>query len=345
MAVHRARVDDLPGWRSDPTGAAAGAQPRRNPAAVVARVRPAAALRLVNAGIAAYAVASVALVATHRVGLTSEHVILLGLVAAGLVPRLRVLVRDWVPFLFIAVMFEDLGALQPLVAGSVHAAGPAILERRVLGVDAAPWLQARLGGLVGAVWWQLPLVGEYLVHFLAPLLAGGWLWWRHRSRFEGFVAAYTLVMALGFAGYLLYPEMPPWLAAQHGLVPPVGRVVVSVLDHLGGVGALYSGADPFPNGAMPSLHVAVPMVIALTMMAGQRRRISRIWLLYPLTISFAVVDLGEHYVSDVVAGLALGAACWAVVEMVSRLAARRASTAVSAASTFAPSPARTCEGH
>jgi hypothetical protein len=84
-------------------------------------------LAVVNAAIAVYGVGSIALILTHRVALTSEHAILLVLLAAGLIPRLRATVRAWVPFLFVAVMFEDLGSLQPLVAGSVHAAGPAAL--------------------------------------------------------------------------------------------------------------------------------------------------------------------------------------------------------------------------
>lgn len=273
------------------------------------------ALTVLQWCIAIYAVGSLGLVATHEVGLTSEHAILVVLVLAGAVPRLRRLVRDWLPFLFVGVMFEDLGALQPLIASGVHSAGPAAFERGVFGgVNVAGWLQAHLGGLAGATWWQLVLVGEYLAHFVAPIAAGAWLWWRHRSRFGGFVAAYTLVMAAGFGVFLLYPEMPPWLAAQQGLIEPVRRVVVTTLQHLGGFGAVYSGADPFPNGAMPSLHVAVPMVIALALIAAQGRgRWRWLWLLYPLTLSFAVVDLGEHYVADAVVGLAFGALCWGLV--------------------------------
>ena len=290
--------------------------------AASAAERSAGALRLVHWAIRVYAVVSIALVATHRVGLTSEHAILLVLVAAGLVPRLRGLVHDWLPFLFVAVMFEDLGALQPLVAGGVHTAGPAAFERAVLGVNAAPWLQAHLGGLSGPVWWQVPLVAEYLAHFLTPLLAGAYLWWRHRSRFGAFVAAYMVVMATGFAVYLVYPEMPPWLASQHGLVAPVQRVVVSALDHLGAFGHVYAGADPFPDGAMPSLHVAVPTVIAVSLLARARGWARWLWLLYPLTVGFAVVDLGEHYVADVVVGIAVGVVGWAVVEMGPALAGR-----------------------
>ena len=276
--------------------------------------RSARALAAVNAFIAVYGVASMGLVATRRVGLTAEHAILLVLIGAGMVPRLRTMVRAWLPFLFVAVMFEDLGAVQPLVAGAVHTAGPAVFERNIFGVNVAPWLQQHLGGLHGAQWWQIPLVFEYLAHFVAPILAAGYLWLRARQRFGDFVAVYSLVMAAGFAVYLIFPEMPPWLAAQQGLVQPVQRIVVGALDHVPVLGSVYAGADPFPDGAMPSLHVAVPMAIALAMIAARGHGRARwLWLLYPLTISFAVVDLGEHYVADAVVGLAFGALCFYAV--------------------------------
>ncbi len=285
--------------------------------------RPERALTALYAAISVYAVGSLALVATHRVGLTSEHVILLGLVALGLVPRLRGIVRDWLPFLFVAVMFEDLGALQPLLARGVHTAGPAVFERDIFGgVNVGPWLQQHLGGLDGITWWQIPLVLEYLAHFATPLIAGGYLWWRHRDRFGRYVTTYALVMAAGFAVYLLFPEMPPWLAAEKGLIDPVSRTVVTALTHLGGFGHFYAGADPYPDGAMPSLHVAVPTIIALTLIGTLRGRTRWLWLLYPLTISFAVVDLGEHYVADTVVGLAFGVLCWAAVAGVPVLASR-----------------------
>lgn len=285
--------------------------------------RPELALTVLYGAISVYAVGSLALVATHRVGLTSEHVILLGLVALGLVPRLRVIVRDWLPFLFIAVMFEDLGALQPLLAGGIHAAGPAVLERDIFGgVNVGPWLQQHLGGLGGVTWWQIPLVLEYLAHFATPLIAGGYLWWRHRDRFGTYVTTYALVMAAGFAVYLLFPEMPPWRAAEQGLIAPVSRTVVTALTHLGGFGHFYAGADPYPDGAMPSLHVAVPTIIALSLIDTLRGRTRWLWLLYPLTISFAVVDLGEHYVADAVVGLAFGVLCWAAVTGAAVLASR-----------------------
>ena len=273
---------------------------------------------LVYGAMLAYAVASIGLMFTKQVGLTSEHVILLGLVAFAIAGRARPFVWDWLPFLFVAVMFEDLTSVGAKIAGSVHELGPIAAEKGFLGgVVACTWLQQHLMvGVVGRTLGVL-LAVEYLFHFAAPLVAGMWLWLRHRDRFGAFVGAYMLVMSAGFIGYLLYPEAPPWLAAQHGELPHVHRIVVETLQNLGGFGNFYAGADPEPNAAMPSLHVSVPLIISMSIVSvkGWHSRRSWLWMLYPVTISFGVVYLGEHYIADVVVGLALGAACWLVAEL------------------------------
>ena len=273
---------------------------------------------LVYGAMLLYAVLSIALMATHAVGITSEHAILIALVLFSIVGKARPFVWDWLPFLFIAVMFEDLTGVGAQIAGAVHTAGPIVFEKTFLGgTVATTWLQDRLGhGLIQHVF-ENALVAEYLFHFAAPLVAGLWLWWRHREWFSTFVTAYFLVMAVGFLVYLVFPEMPPWLAAREGLLPHVQRMVVDTLQQVGGFGQFYAGADPEPNAAMPSLHVAVPMAIACTILIvrGARRWTSWLWMLYPLSLSFGVLYLGEHYVADAVVGLALGAAAFGVAVM------------------------------
>jgi hypothetical protein len=288
---------------------------------------------VVYGAMAIYAVLSIALMATKQVGITSEHVIILGLVAFAIVGKARPFVWDWLPFLFIAVMFEDLTGVGAGLAGAVHSAGPIVFEKTILGgVVATTWLQDRLGhGLVQRIF-ELGLVAEYLFHFAAPLAAGLWLWLRHREWFSTFVTAYFLVMAVGFIVYLIFPEMPPWLAARQGLLPHVQRMVVDSLQQVGGFGQFYAGADPEPNAAMPSLHVSVPMLIAcmVVVVQGARHWKSWLWMLYPLTLSFGVLYLGEHYVADVVVGIALGAACFGLAVASRNWGVRSAAATVAA---------------
>jgi len=304
--------------RLQATGQAVASAARTVNAAIAAPVqrRSVHAFRqrpLVYSAMVLYALASIALMATRQVGITSEHALLLCLVAFAVVGRARPFVWDWLPFLFVAVMFEDLTGVGERLAGAVHTAGPIVFEKTILGgVVASTWLQARLGHGTLQHFVETGLVVEYLFHFAAPLVAGLWLWFRHREWFATFVSAYVIVMAAGFLIYLVFPEMPPWLAAREGLLPHVQRMVVDTLQQVGGFCQFYAGADPEPNAAMPSLHVAVPMVIACTVVAvrGSRRWTSWLWMLYPLTLSFGVLYLGEHYLADAVVGVLLGAVCW-----------------------------------
>jgi membrane-associated phospholipid phosphatase len=326
----------VPGRRSRAVATALSSHPRSQAARRRVHAtgqRVASAARTVNAAIAApaqrrsvhafrqrplvysamlvYAVASIALMATRQVGITSEHAVLLCLVAFALVGRARPFVWDWLPFIFVAVMFEDLTGVGERLAGAVHTVGPIVFEKTLLGgAVATNWLQDRLGHGTFQHIFETGLVAEYLFHFAAPLVAGLWLWFRHREWFSTFVSAYVLVMAVGFIIYLIFPEMPPWLAARDGLIPHVQRMVVDTLQRVGGFGQFYAGADPEPNAAMPSLHVAVPMVIACTVVAVRGTRRSWLWMLYPLTLSFGVLYLGEHYLADTVVGVVLGALCF-----------------------------------
>jgi hypothetical protein len=273
-----------------------------------------------------YTFVSIGLMATHSVGLTSEHVVLIGIVIFAVVGRARPFVWDWLPFVFVAVMFEDLTSVGAALSTSVHAVGPIAIERLLLGgAVATTWLQTHIGNGHLAAFLNAVLTSEYLLHFAAPLAAGLWLWRRHRESFGRFVSAYMLLMTSGFVIYMLFPEMPPWLAARGGLLPPVHRIVVDSLQQLAGFGKFYSGADPEPNAAMPSLHVALPMLIACTVVGvSTRRRAAWLWMLYPLTISFGVVYLGEHYVADALVGLGLGLLCYGAVEIGGKAAGRSA---------------------
>lgn len=267
---------------------------------------------------AAYAVASTVLMARHDVGVTSEHVLLLCVVGLATVAPARAFVWDWLPFIFVGAMFEDLQPMASRFVVGSNLTGPIDLESSVLGGNvAAVWLQRSLDVAGGLRWYDVVLSVEYLLHFAAPLLMGAWLWWRHRARFGAFVTAYVMIMAAGFVIYLAYPEVPPWLAAERGALPHLDRIVVQVLDGVHqGLGGLYAGADPEPNGAMPALHVSIPVLIAATWWSVYGHHAPSTWLLllYPVTVSFATIYLGEHYLIDDIVGLGVGLAGFTLAE-------------------------------
>lgn len=262
----------------------------------------------------AYAVVSTVLMLMHTVGVTSDHALLIALVLLAILAPARAFVWDFLPFLAVAVMFSDVGTMVEKHTQAAHTMAPIFAERAILGGNiAAVWLQQHVR--VVFPWLDVPLAVVYITFFAAPLVAGIWLWFRHRDHFSPFVTAYIAMMAMGFLIHVGYPETPPWLAARDGLLPSVDRITVSLLDTLGGIGRSYAGADPAPYGAMPALHVAVPSLIAATVIDVRGWRPSRAWwwLLYPVTMAFATMYLGEHYLLDTIAGMALGFIAYAVV--------------------------------
>jgi hypothetical protein len=285
------------------------------------RVRGIARHPVVYGILLAYAAVSTTLMLVHAVGVTSDHALLLILVIAAIVAPARAIVWDFLPFLSVGVMFSDVGTMVERHTEAAHTLAPITIERSMLGGNvAAVWLQDHLRAVAAVI--DVPLALVYLSFFAAPIVFGLWVWLRHRDHFALFVAAYVGMMAVGFLVHVIYPETPPWLAARDGVLPYVDRITVTLLDHLGGVGRLYSGADPAPYGAMPALHVAVPSLIAATAIGIHGRRNGRAWLwvLYPMTMAFATLYLGEHYLLDALAGITLGFLSHAVATLVRRRA-------------------------
>jgi membrane-associated phospholipid phosphatase len=82
--------------------------------------------------------------------------------------------------------------------------------------------------------------------------------------------------------------------------------------------ALYSSLGGNPWAAMPSLHFATSLLAAILLSEGGAGPGVAGWS-YALTLAFALVYLGEHYVVDLIAGGALAAA----VQVASRLRSAR----------------------
>jgi hypothetical protein len=230
-------------------------------------------------------------------------------VAALLLPVPQWLSR-WAPMVLIAVVFLALGGLSQ--RQGVHASSTLLIavDRAITGTVVPVWLQQHLPALLGAPAGAFTAV--YMAHYVAPLLTAWWLWRRHRAHFDGFVATYMLAMVIGFAVYLTFPQSPPWYASQQGLLPPLHRSVIDVLQSLH-VGALYAGADPEPLGAMPSLHVTIPMLVAAAVISVQRSRWRWLWLLYPAAVAFGVLLMAEHFLTDTLAGIAVALMALALV--------------------------------
>jgi membrane-associated phospholipid phosphatase len=119
------------------------------------------------------------------------------------------------------------------------------------------------------------------------------------------------VFDLGASVYWVAPTAPPWYAASAatdgaGDELVVRRMMVEYGEHFwgDGWGPLYSGLGGNPLAAMPSLHLATSLMAAL-LLAETGPVAGTLGFSYALTLAFALVYLGEHYLVDLLGGAAL----------------------------------------
>ncbi len=115
---------------------------------------------------------------------------------------------------------------------------------------------------------------------------------------------------LGCAMYHAVPTAPPWWAAENGhLSEPVRRLMIDVGESVWGRAwpALYDSFNGNPWAAFPSLHFASSLTGAL-LLRETGPKAGAVGGAYAAVLGFALVYLGEHYVTDLLAGAVLVAA-------------------------------------
>ncbi len=106
------------------------------------------------------------------------------------------------------------------------------------------------------------------------------------------------------------PTAPPWWASEQGLTgEEVERIMIGVGEDTwrSAWPKMYEALGGNPWAAMPSLHFATSAMAAIQLSEAGPVEGAVGWA-YSLTLGFALVYLGEHYVTDLVAGAGLVAA-------------------------------------
>jgi membrane-associated phospholipid phosphatase len=248
-------------------------------------------------------------------GWTTPDISLPGLFVIALVlGRGAVFIADWAPFLGLLLAYESLRSASDGLNKHVDWTMLAHIDR-VIGMGQDPVIQLQ-------AWFYRPGIDPlniavelgYLGHFVIPVATAYFLWLRDRRGYWEFAGAMLLVSFLGFATFLAFPAAPPWMAAQHGVLPDVSRVIQDTLGRVvepGVVQTTWEHVGSNEVAPFPSLHAAWPMLVALTLwarMPGSRGRFAP--FAYPLVMGFAVVYAGEHYAIDVLGGYAYAFVVW-----------------------------------
>jgi membrane-associated phospholipid phosphatase len=159
--------------------------------------------------------------------------------------------------------------------------------------------------------WEKLLVWSHWLWFLFPHGTVAYLILRRPEHFPRGAAPIYATFDIGLIGYWAIPTAPPWYAAAQGLMddgrtPELRRMMVEYGEQFwkSGWAPLYGFLGGNPLAAMPSLHFATSVTAAHVLTDSRAPAAPLAWA-YAATLGTALVYLGEHYVVDLAAGLAL----------------------------------------
>ncbi|SHN42663.1 phosphatase PAP2 family protein [Cryptosporangium aurantiacum] len=156
--------------------------------------------------------------------------------------------------------------------------------------------------------WLVEAMGVYYarVHFPATAAVLIWLFVRRPSAYPWFRWTLALLTGLALIGHVLYPLAPPRMLTGHGMIDTAHVYGQSVYGPVG------TGlANQF--AAMPSLHVAWAVLVAIALVRTLRSRWRWLAVAHPVITVIVVVVTGNHYWLDGIIGCALLLVALAVV--------------------------------
>ncbi len=289
---------------------------------------------------------------TATTGLAFNRELILLYVCTGLLAasigrrRILMVIRDWLPFAVVLVVYDvSRGAADLIGAPTQWAWQPEVDRWMFFGAVPTVWLQEHLK-MPAPPWWEVVVSTVYMSFFILPYVVAGALWLRDRDVWKAFVRRFVMLSFAALAIYALVPAAPPWAAARcqstdvsgGPSAPPCMFRPGPATDGglLGRVGAMHDGARGWVEristrgfntlhldvaralldegqasvnlvAAIPSLHAGLSVMIAAFLWG----RVSRWWrpvlAAYVLIMAFALVYSAEHYVVDILLGWALAA--------------------------------------
>ncbi|MDE9366854.1 phosphatase PAP2 family protein [Luteipulveratus sp. YIM 133132] len=137
---------------------------------------------------------------------------------------------------------------------------------------------------------------------IVPPIVLGWVYCRAAEQYLHLRRVLITTTLLSLPVFWLYAVAPPRFA-MHGIVD-----VIATRDILGGATSRDSGTAANLYAAMPSLHMAWASWCALAIwwcVRRSHRRVAHLAWAFPGVTALDVVATGNHYVVDVLAGVAL----------------------------------------
>lgn len=174
---------------------------------------------------------------------------------------------------------------------------------KAMGIDIEHSLNRFVDAVHWGGWHWLANISDYyyaVMHFIIVVAVLVWVYVKHPLNYRSVRTALYAANGLAAVGFWFYPLAPPRLMASQTYIDTV------VKYHTWGSwgsGDVAKVSNQF--AAMPSLHIgwACWSSLAAWRILGRRRWAALVWL-YPVATAVAVMATGNHFLLDVVAGVA-----------------------------------------
>lgn len=236
---------------------------------------------------------------------------------------LRILRGFLLPLILTGIIYDSQRFYSDYIRGPIHVREPYMFDKFFFGIHTAD----------GAVltpneWWQLHtnwvldlITGACYIIFIAVFVLSCAFFRFYVSRkgtakvsaaevlkrSPGMMWSFFWVNMIGYSTYYWYAAAPPWYTAKYGLGPadlsvPASQAGCVRFDQLLGThffSEFYGrSADVF--GAVPSLHIAYPLIAAIY--AFRFGTLRAFMTTFYLMMCFSAVYLNHHYVLDILWG-------------------------------------------
>ena len=264
-------------------------------------------------GLAVYIVATVILINVDGLLISRDSLfawLIVGVMMVSLADLkgwARGVIFDWLPYFLVLYLYDFLrGQVGQNPIFEPHVMPQIDFDRFLFGSVPSVELQAKLWDPLQIDALDVAAWAVYISHFFMIFIISAVLWRLARPKFLEFRAMVVTLSMAAFATYALFPAVPPWMASDQGQIGETTRLIGNVWAHLGvPIGDAIWGHDGnWSNlvAAVPSLHVAFPVLILCFFWPTGRWWVRALCLAYALAMSFTLVYTGEHYVFDIVLG-------------------------------------------
>lgn len=245
-----------------------------------------------------------------------EFLVLAFLIYAAYNQRTWNFLKDWLPFITVFISYEIMyGIVGAISQYNLHA-GPYNFEMQLFSQIPSLVLQQTI---------RMPILDYmgaffYSLHFFAPTIFAFILWKVSPKNYWKYTVAFGICTYGALITFLFYPVAPPWIA-----VPNVIRILTGSVDAILGIPVyktLFDFLSPNLYAAFPSMHSALPLLISLFAIKIWKKKALPV-LIFPVGVWFSAVYLGEHYVVDVLGGIAYAVVAFVAVEKILPLLSKK----------------------